>query len=616
MQQQPIELLSPARDLACGIAAINHGADAVYIGSPRFGARAAAGNSLQDIEKLVRHAHTFSARVYIALNTLFDDREIEEAARLAHQLSALGADALIIQDMGLLECDLPPIPLHASTQTNNRTPQKVQFLEQVGFQQVVLARELSLAQIRDIRAATTVALECFIHGALCVSYSGQCYISEMISGRSANRGECAQFCRHRYTLRDATGRILEKDRYLLSLKDLDLSAHIGKLIEAGISSFKIEGRLKDSNYVKNVTAFYRQLLDRCIDGDSRLARASSGRCSYGFVPDTNKSFNRGKTDYFLNSRRNTPGSPDTSKSLGELLGSVTKTENSAFTLKTAAVLHNGDGLCYFDSTGTLVGLKANRVEGQSVFHRETASPPRGTVMYRNHDVEFIKKLQRSEQCRYLRVDLLVTETAEGLCCRLQDEDGIHSQLELNLSKERAKQPGLIAGVIERQMRKSGGTVFQVDTVKVVVEDTLFVRAADINELRRLAFAGHLAERQSRYQRQEYTREPNAVPWLSRRVTYLDNITNGKAKAFYQRHGVTDFDLSEQGLTGEQDVALMTTRYCIKAQLGICPKMGGKPVRLAEPLTLTDNTGVYELEFDCPRCEMIVRKARQTSQKRP
>lgn len=606
MKQYPIELLSPARDLDCGIAAINHGADAVYIGGPSFSARSAAGNSLKDIEKLVNHARIFAARVYIAINTLFSDGELEGAVRLAHQLYELGADALIIQDMGLLECELPPIPLHASTQTDNRTARKVKFLEQVGFQQVVLARELSLDRIREIRAATSVPLECFVHGALCVSYSGQCYISEVVSGRSANRGECAQFCRHRYTLHDAAGRVLEKDRYLLSLKDLDLSSHLGKLIEAGISSFKIEGRLKDISYVKNVTARYRQLLDSNISGNPGLSRASAGSCIFGFVPDTGKSFNRGKTDYFLNARRARPGSPDTPKSLGELIGRVEKSDKSVFTVKTAATLRNGDGLCYFDRTGTLVGLKANRVDGRKVFHRDAASPSDGTVVYRNYDTLFIRQLQNSEQCRFLRVDVHIEETPQGLLCRLEDEGGIQSRVELKIEKEVAMQTGMTAGVIERQMRKSGGTIFQVDTVNVQVSESLFVPAANINELRRLAFSEHLSERMRSYQRLENSLVVNEVLWLSSRATYLDNITNAMARAFYRRHGVTEFDLSEQGITGEKDVALMTTRYCIKAQLGLCPKMTDKTVALSEPLTLTDGTGVYELEIDCHRCEMIVR----------
>lgn len=607
MQQHPIELLSPARDLECGVAAINHGADAVYIGPPKFGARAAAGNSLQDIEKLVRHAHTFSARVYIALNTLFNDKEIEEAVRLAHQLYEIGADALIIQDMGLLECDLPPIQLHASTQTNNRTPEKVQFLERVGFEQVVLARELSLEQIREIRSATSVPLECFIHGALCVSYSGQCYISEVVSGRSANRGECAQFCRHQYTLKDADGKVVEKNRYLLSLKDLDLSAHVKSMIDAGVSSFKIEGRLKDSNYVKNVTAYYRQLLTDIIEDNPRLEHGSSGKCQFSFKPDTNKSFNRGKTDYFLNAPRNTPGSLDTPKSLGEEIGIVKSVDRHSFSLNTTATLHNGDGLCYFDAGGTLVGVKANRVEGTQVFHRDHSSPEKGTRIYRNLDVDFLKKLKNSEQCRSLSVDVEITETLDGLQCDVRDGDAVHSRVELKAVKELAKQPGKTAAMVERQIRKSGGTAFRVDSVSIAIDENIFIPTATINELRRLAFDNHLVARQEAYSRQDSQFQKNETPWLSNTATYLDNITNRYARDFYQRHGVTEFDIAPQGLKGEDDVALMTTKYCIKAQLGICPKISPKVKKLAEPLTLTDKTGVYELEFNCAQCEMVLRK---------
>lgn len=607
MQQHPIELLSPARDLECGVAAINHGADAVYIGPPRFSARAAAGNSLQDIEKLVRHAHTFAARVYIAVNTLFDSTEIEEAAQLIHQLYAIGADAIIIQDMGLLECDLPPIPLHASTQVNNRTPEKVRFLEDVGFQQVVLARELSLKQIGEIRSATSVPLECFIHGALCVSYSGQCYISEVISGRSANRGECAQFCRHQYTLKDADGVILEKDRYLLSLKDLDLSAHVKSMIDAGVSSFKIEGRLKDSNYVKNVTAFYRQLLDGLIEDNPRLQRGSSGKCEFSFKPDTNKSFNRGKTDYFLNVPRNTPGSLDTPKSLGEQVGTVQSAEKNSFSLNTAATLNNGDGLCYFDNRGTLQGVKANRVEGRQVFLRGQGAPGKGTVIYRNHDVDFLKQLKNSDQCRFLTVDVAISETPEGLQCIVNDRDGFESTVQVYAEKEWAKQPGRTEAMVERQIRKSGGTVFRVDAVSITLDERLFVPTSTINELRRLAFAHHLDVRREGYIRHESQLHKNEIPWLSKKVTYLDNITNRYAENFYRRHGVTEFSLAQHGVKAEKNVALMTTKYCIKAQLGICPKTSPRAPKPVEPFTLTDKTGVYELEFNCAQCEMILRK---------
>ena len=614
--QYPLELLAPARDLAIGLAAIDHGADAVYIGAPRFGARSAAGNSLADIEKLVRHAHRFSARVYIALNTLLTDREIEDAVPLIHRLYASGVDALIIQDMGLLECDLPPIPLHASTQCDNRTAEKVRFLEDVGFQQVVLARELSLAEIAEIRAATTVALECFVHGALCVSYSGQCYMSEMVSGRSANRGECAQFCRHRYTLRDGNGRVLARDRHLLSLKDLDRSAHLRQMVAAGVSSFKIEGRLKDINYVKNITAFYRLLLDRLIEDDPNRTAASSGHCRFDFTPDPAKSYNRGRTAYFLTEARELPGSPDTPKSLGEEIGPVTNSKKKEFTLATSVELHNGDGLCYFSKsptvgadseTGkTLVGLKANRVEGRTVFHRQTASPPVGAVVYRNHDTAFIKQLGQSCQCRHLTVDIRITETATGLKCELQDEDGCHSRVEMAVDRQKARNPGTIRGMIERQLRKSGGSAIEVDRVRVEVDDDLYIGAAVINALRRTAFAAHFEQRLREYHRSEAEVVATATPWLSNRVTVLDNIANEKAKAFYRRHGVTCFNLPLGGPIAERDLPLMTTKYCLAAQLRLCPKHGSGLAPPTGPFTLSDQTGVYTLTFDCGRCGMSIR----------
>ncbi|WP_136799303.1 peptidase U32 family protein [Desulfosediminicola ganghwensis] len=621
MQRHPIELLSPARDLACGVAAVNHGADAVYVGAPKFGARAAVGNSLHDIEQLIRHAHTFNARVYIALNTILTDDEIEEATRLAHSLYNIGADALIIQDMGLLECELPPISLHASTQCNNRTPEKVEFLEKCGFQQIVLARELSLAQIREIRQNSTVPLECFIHGALCVSYSGQCYISEVVTGRSANRGECAQFCRHKFTLKDGSGKILAKDKYLLSLKDLDLSNHLKSLLDAGVSSFKIEGRLKGIDYVKNVTAFYRKALDELIDADDNLQQLSSGRCRFTFTPDTSKSFNRGKTDYFLTKKRNRAGSIDTPKSLGELLGKVVLTGKGSFVIATHITVHNGDGLCYFDESGNLVGVKANRAESagdeQKIFHRDRKNPHKGAVVYRNLDTAFIKELRQSENCRFLEVSFAVGETESGLKCQIVDEDGICSEMLHEVKPQQARKAGMMESVIERQMKKVGGTPFRVAVVKVFVREDSFYAASDINELRRAACEQHLLVRKEKYESQTFDLKPSSHKWLADTVTYLDNILNSKAKAFYARHGVKNFQLeiSKARLADGSNVELMRTRYCLKAQLGRCPKSNKKYVESLEVdesinpnrhYTLNDNTGVYDLEFDCDRCEMVIR----------
>ncbi|MBU1567306.1 MAG: U32 family peptidase [Proteobacteria bacterium] len=605
--KRALELLAPAKNLACGLAAIDHGADAVYIGGPQFSARAAAANSLADIEKLVIAAHTFRVKVYVALNTIFDDRELDLAARLAWQLQEIGVDALIIQDMGLLECHLPPIPLHASTQTNNRTISKVQFLENVGFRQVVLARELSLMQIRAIRAATTATLEFFVHGALCVSYSGQCYMSEVVAGRSANRGECAQFCRHKYTLRDGRGKILVHDRYLLSMRDLDLSAHLADLIAAGIDSFKIEGRLKGEAYVKNVTAFYRQALDELIEADAGLARKSSGRCSFSFVPDTAKSFNRGKTNYFLKKKRNRPGALESPKSTGQELGQVVDVGKDFFTLATSETINNGDGLCFFDSQGRLVGVKVNRVDKGKIHPKDAMVVPMGTLVYRNADTAFAKQLAGSAQCRTLEVLIELTETVDGLLMTLCDEDGFVSKTALKAEKEIARQAGTIVAMAERQLKKCGGTHFSVQRVEVDLQTGAFYSAAVFNELRRNGLDEHLAKRQQGY-RSEYAEQTiNDYPWPAEELGFLDNIGNSKALKFYQRHGVQRINRSRLKAKDIADCALMTCKYCIRAQLTICAKMGHNVSEIVEPLVLVDNTGEYQLGFDCDRCQMTVRK---------
>jgi 23S rRNA 5-hydroxycytidine C2501 synthase len=439
MMRQHLELLAPARNMQCGIAAVNHGADAVYIGGPLFGARAAASNSLADIEELVTYAHRFRARVYVALNTLVRDDELDRAVKLCHQVYECGADALIIQDVGLLESDLPPIPLHSSTQMNNRTVEKVRFLENVGFAQVVLARELSLARIKKIRAATTVPLEFFVHGALCVSYSGQCFISEVMAGRSANRGLCAQFCRHKFTLTDTKGTVLAKDRFLLSLKDLDLSAHLAALIDAGIRSFKIEGRLKDENYVKNVTAAYRGALDRIIDARGDLIRSSSGRCRFGFTPDPSKSFSRGSTDYFLNKSRNVVGEPRSPKSIGKNIRPVTAVDAVCFTIAGEEAVHNGDGLCFFNRNDELVGVRVNRVAGRKIYPKDGAAQLHlsvGTEIFRNADTQFNKLLEHSELCRKIEIHMTLVEVDAGLQLQLIDEDGVVSSTLVMVEKRR------------------------------------------------------------------------------------------------------------------------------------------------------------------------------------
>ncbi len=602
MDRDTIELLAPARDLYCGIAAIEHGADAVYIGAPRFSARAAAGNSLDDIGRLVQFAHQFHARVYIALNTLLREDELNEAVDIAHKVHAMGADALIIQDMGLLECDLPPIPLHASTQVDNRSVAKVQFLEKVGFQQVVLARELSLAEITRIAEQTSVKLECFVHGALCVSYSGQCYISEVMAGRSANRGECAQFCRHRFTLRDGTGKTIAADSHILSLKDLNLADSLAVLIDAGVRSFKIEGRLKDSNYVKNITAFYRQRLDRILDGHTTLKRSSSGTCRFAFEPDPEKTFHRGQTQYFLHDRKSRPAFPATPKSIGKLIGKAGAIRERSIEIITDETLHNGDGLCYFDGYDNLVGFSVNRVEGRWIFPYRKISPAPGTKIYRNKDVQFNRFVQNSEKCRKIEVAVTLAQTTAGLSFSIVDEDNITSSCSSDFADTPAGQPDKTLQSLLHQAQKSGDTIFTVVSTNINVNPKSYFPPSLVKELRRNAFTSHALERLHHYKRQQVQICPNTVPCPGGEFSYSDNIINSKAKAFYARHGRI-LHSEKQG-----SVQLMSCRYCVKRQLGICPQEAKEDrCGFNEPFTLADKNGEYRLSFHCHQCEMTIEK---------
>ncbi|CAG35352.1 peptidase U32 family protein [Desulfotalea psychrophila] len=601
MTRRKIELLSPARDLQCGKSAIDHGADAVYIGGPSFGARSAAGNSLADIEQLVRYAHRYFARVYVALNTLLADDELDVAVAQIYQLYDLGVDALIIQDMGLLECDLPPIALHASTQCNNRSPEKVDFLQGVGFEQVVLARELSLTAIRDIHRKTDVALECFIHGALCVSYSGQCYISEVICGRSGNRGECAQFCRHRYQLKDGRGKLLA-DEYVLSLKDLNLSSSVEDLLDAGVSSLKIEGRLKGEQYVKNVTAHYRQQIDEICARRPEFVPASSGSCSFSFQADPERSFNRGHGEYYLRGQRAKTGATKTPKSVGQFIGRITGVGKRTFQVERGELLHNGDGCCCLKVGGDLLGFQVNRVEGNTV-HLARAVPLKvGMELYRNLDPLFNKGLDQSGICRRIGVQLKLVDLGEELCLSICDEDGVKSETRQKIERLRAQKEGIGEQTARRQLLKVGETIFKVNQLEVELASNLFVTAAVFNGLRRQAFETHIKQRLLSYKREDLPLVPNNIPWLTDKVTVYDNITNKKARAFYQRHGVHSFSQ-----TGTEITTLMHCKYCVRNQYGLCSGQGEKS---AEPLFINDKTEAYTLIFDCKKCEMKVLRGRQ------
>ena len=512
-----IELLAPAKNLATGIAAINHGADAVYVGAPKFGARAAAGNSINDIAKLVNYAHRYWAKVYVALNTILYDDELDEALALIRSIYEAGADALIIQDMGLLELDLPPLPLFASTQTHNYSVEKIQFLEKVGFQRVILARELSLKQLREIRSNTNIDLEFFIHGALCVSFSGQCYLSQATQGRSANRGECAQPCRLPYTLTDSSGSIIEQNKYLLSLKDLNLSEYLRDLIDAGVSSFKIEGRLKDINYVKNVTAFYRQRIDEILEKDSSLVRASSGKTIVTFQPNPSKTFNRGFTEHFIRRRSKDILSPHTPKSTGAYLGKVKQIERNCFILETEETLHNGDGICFFNAQNDLQGTNINKIEGKKIFPSEIDGLEVGTLIYRNYDYTFAKELQADKTKRLIAVKMQFVETNDGFAIHIEDENGVKIKIEHTCEKNPAKNKNQAEETVRRQFTKLGDSIFICEEMNIVWSQPYFLPISVCNEMRREGIRQLEEERLKLYNKQISYIQPNNEPYPAKTI---------------------------------------------------------------------------------------------------
>ncbi len=593
------------------MAAINHGADAVYIGAPRFGARQAAGNTIGDIARLVDYAHKFYARVYVALNTILTDDELAEAQKIAVDLYNIGADALIVQDMGLLELDLPPIPLHASTQCDNRTVEKVAFLEQCGFEQVVLARELSLAQIHEIAQHTSVALECFVHGALCVSYSGQCYLSQALRQRSANRGACAQMCRLPYTLLDADGRVLAKDKHLLSLKDFDASAHLAEMIDAGVSSFKIEGRLKDENYVKNLTAYYRQKIDAILEGKT-LQRASSGKTTFFFTPNPQKTFYRGATDYFLCGRKNDITSFDTPKSLGEPVGTVKSLSNNYLTLDSAVQFANGDGLCGFDGDGQFIGFRINRVEGARLFPPKMPYLKIGTPLYRNNDAAFEKTLSGHSAERKIAVRFVISDADDGLLCTATDEDGNHAAELLATEKVSANNAARAHETWRTQFAKLGDTDFYLSDFQMNTSETWFVPVSLVAATRRLLLQKLVAARQTNFPKCEKSLQKTSHPFPQPTLDYRANVANSKAEAFYARHGAQVVQRAFE-IAPVPAAELMRTKHCLRYSFGWCPKQHPQnPPH--EPLVLQCGTANLRLSFDCKNCEMVISKLQDMSRK--
>lgn len=597
-----IELLSPAKNLECGIAAINHGADAVYIGANQFGARAAAGNSIADIETLVKYAHRFRSKVYVAFNTILTDDQLPIAEKAIHEIYNAGVDALIVQDMGILRMNIPPIELHASTQTDNRTVEKVQFLEKVGFSRVVLARELNLKQIADISKNTNVELEAFVHGALCVSYSGQCYISEAMSGRSANRGQCAQYCRLPYRLEDSDGNILLRNKHLLSMKDLNLSESLLEMIEAGVMSLKIEGRLKEVDYVKNITSFYRKKLDDILDKNRNFQKASFGKTTLFFEPNPEKSFQRGSTDYFLHGRHTDIYQPNTPKSMGEPIGNVLEIKANYLKVSGTEKLNNGDGLCFINQHGDLTGFRVNRVEGGRIFPAEMPKIRLETFLYRNQDQAFDKIISGKTSERKIAIDIVMTEISSGFSVQLTDEEGISTVLEFESEKQIAQKPETVFENIKQQLSKLGNSIYQAQSIDIQFTKPWFIPSSLLADWRRRVVDQLDELRNNAYQRTTRLTEAKA-DFPQKQLTYLGNVTNKLAHNFYHEHGVDDIQAGFE-VKAAEGVPLMFTKHCIKYELGWCPREGYK-AEFKEPLFLMNNNQKYRVRFDCQKCEMEI-----------
>jgi putative protease len=612
-----IELLSPAKNADFGIEAINHGADAVYIGGPAFGARAKAPNTVADIARLVKHAHRYHAEVFVALNTIFHDNELEGVRQLVHQLYEAGVDALIVQDMGLLTMDLPPIQLHASTQTDIRTIEKAQFLDQVGFSQLVLARELDIRTVKKIADSTTANLEYFIHGALCVAFSGQCFISHAHTGRSANRGECSQECRLPYTLEDQKGRMIGKDKHYLSMKDNDQSANLRALIDAGVSSFKIEGRYKDLPYVKNATAHYRLLLDEILQERPDLAKSSAGHATYTFTPQPEKTFNRSATDYFANGRQVDIGAFDTPKFAGEELGKVTKVGKDFIEVATDVELHNGDGVCFFDVHKELVGLRVNTAQSlntkiQRIFPNEMPADIRNnTLIYRNRDHAFMRLLEKDSATRKMEVSMTIYETRDGFALTVTDELGFIATAQCLSEKQVANDVNKAEKSLIENLSKLGSTDFVAKEVNLEVAQMWFVPASVANNLRREAIEQLVQVRELGYERPALRPavEPPAI-YPEDSLSYLANVYNQLARTFYQKHGVKLIAKAYEANEELGEVPVMITKHCLRFSHGLCPKeakgvIGVQGTVTAEPMTLISGNDRYTLKFDCKPCEMHV-----------
>jgi 23S rRNA 5-hydroxycytidine C2501 synthase len=599
-----LELLAPAGNAEIGIAAIDHGADAVYIGAPKFSARADAGVGLTDIARLIQYAHLYYARVYVALNTILTDREILESLEIIQEVFRSGADGLILQDVGLLELDLPPIPLIASTQMHNNSLDKIQFLEAVGFKRVILARELSLDEISFIRQKTSIELESFVYGALCVSYSGQCYMSQAATGRSGNRGVCAQPCRSRYTLTDAENHIIRRDKFLLSLKDLNLINTIPDLVASGVTSFKIEGRYKGIDYVKNVTAAFRQAIDRFIGTHPNYCRGSSGVSEFTFSPDPHRTFNRGHTQYFISGRKEKIASIDTQKSIGQYMGTITGMGKDFFRMRNSA-LQNGDGLCFFTTQNELAGFRVERVDEENIYPNNMKGLKTGTTLYRNHDTAFNHVLKKSSAHRRIEVKMDFMQENTFIHLTVKDEDGMEAEEIREVLFESPRDPSRAREQIETHLCRTGNTPYQVAGLTIRPQRPGYISISILNGIRRDVLEKLTRIRLEKYPRQTIQLTPNNIPYPAKTLDYHANVLNDYARRFYARHGAEIIEPAFEALSNTTGKTVMTTRYCIRHQLDLCPRYSQSCQSSGEPLRISDNHHTYCLEFDCQQCQMLV-----------
>lgn len=609
-KNRQIELLSPAANLEVGKAAISCGADAIYIGGPKFGARYRALNSLEDIDVLVNYAHIYGAKVYTTLNTLLEDSELDEAVDLINSYYNMGVDAVIIQDMGLLECDLPPIALHASTQCHISTREKAEFLKSVGFNRVVVARELSLLELSDISSIPDLEVEAFVHGALCVSYSGQCYMSCAISRRSGNRGDCIQACRLPYSLENASDKLLCVDKHLLSIKDYNASERIEEMLKAGVKSFKIEGRLKDKAYVKNVTAAYRQILDRVQHKESNI--------ELNFTPDLNRTFNRFYTDYFLDGERKKVGSIDSPKAFGERVGEVKAVFNKIgacqLQVSTNVVLNAGDGLCYLDERDDLQGFRINRAEGENVFLHKDVDIHKGDILYRNQDVEF-DKLLSVDEC-YRRIDIFARfyELDNAYILELKDKDNLLVSYRFE-GLEIAKDAEKAVDNIRKQVSKLKDTPYLLKEIDIDCKKLPFIPISVLNNVRRELIESLNKKREEKNIPEEVYREDALKIYTEdskpkTEATYKENILNKKAEEFYKKHGVIQTEEAIEALVFDgqhikPDTELMVCKHCIRFELNQCFKYDTLDEDFKQDLYLVNRDKRFLLKFDCENCRMHI-----------